>query len=408
MKGRTLKYILLLVVLLLLLSAVPAQGAPPSSPPFAPGRILVKFQPWASPADRAALHRVHGGLPIETIPGIEVEVVRVPAATEKAKVAAYARSPFVAYAEPDYIAYALDTPNDPYFSSQWGLNNTGQTGGTYDADIDAPEAWDVTHGCFTVTVAILDTGIDQDHEDLASKVLTYTNFTDSPDADDHYGHGTHVAGIVAAATDNGTGVAGVGYNSSLWNVKVLNDQGSGYYSWIANGIRWAADNGAKVINMSLGAKAKSRTLEDAVNYAWKKGVVLVAAAGNDGNSSPNYPAYYTNCIAVAATDHNDQKASFSQYGKWVDVAAPGVDIFSTFPNHSCVLGKNNYGYGSGTSMATPHVAGVAALVWATGQCSTNSCVRQRIESTADPIPGTGTYWRWGRVNACKAVGGACN
>jgi len=328
----------------------------------------------------------------------------VPAGAEAAKAAAYVRSPLVAYTEPDYLAYALESPNDPSFAEQWGLNNTGGAGCTPDADIDAPEAWDITHGIPDIHIAILDSGIDQDHEDLASEVALYANFTDSPTWDDLYGHGTHVAGIAAAVTNNNIGVAGVGYDASLMNVKVLNDSGSGAYSWIANGIVWATDNGAKVINMSLGGPVKSRTLENAVKYAWNKGVVLVAAAGNSDNPSPTYPARYDNVIAVAATDCNDRQASFSSYGKWVDVAAPGVNILSTFPNHPYKIGKSlSYDYGSGTSMSTPHVAGLAGLVWATGKCSTAPCVRNRIESNADKISGTGTYWTWGRINAYKAV-----
>ena len=423
MKVKTvLKYVPLLLVLVVLVAlpimlwATPAQSSTPAQPPFASGRILVKFAPGTSPADRAALHRAQGGQPIREIPGIEVEVVSVPAGAEEAKAAAYARSPLVAYAEPDYLAYALEGPNDPYFLKQWGLNNTGQVykdgqpAGTSDADIDAPEAWAIITGTADVKIAILDSGIDQDHEDLIGKVVSNTNFTDSSTVDDLYGHGTHVAGIAAAVTNNGIGVAGVCWGCGLLNVKVLNDQGSGYYSWIANGIVWTANNGAKVINMSLGGSVKSRTLENAVNYAWNRGVVLACAGGNSGNPSPTYPAAYKNCIAVAATDANDQKASWSSYSsKWMDVAAPGVDIFSTFPNHTYAIGKSlNYDYGSGTSMSTPHVAGLAGLVWATGLCTDNACVRNRIESTADRIAGTGTYWIHGRINACKAVGGNCN
>src|SRR3989304_1482938 len=167
------------------------------------------------------------------------------------------------------------------------------------------------------------------------------------------------------------------------NVKVLDDSGSGYYSWIANGITWATDNGAKVINMSLGGSSGSSTLRDAVNYAAANGVVIAAAAGNSGNSSRTYPAYYSTVIAVAATDSNDARASWSSYGSWVDVAAPGGNIFSTFPHHPYQINKApGYDFGSGTSMATPHVAGLAALVWGSGLCTTNTCVRAQIENNA--------------------------
>jgi subtilisin family serine protease len=180
-------------------------------------------------------------------------------------------------------------------------------------------------------------------------------------------------------------------------VKVLGDNGNGSWSWISNGIVWAADNGAKVISMSLGGHSGSSTVQNAVNYAWSKGVVVVAAAGNDGNTTRNYPAYYTNAIAVAATNDNDAKASFSNYGSWVDVAAPGVSILSTKPS--------GYGRLSGTSMATPHVAGVAGLVWSTGLCGTtdNACVRTQIEALADPISGIGSYWTYGRINAARSL-----
>ena len=189
------------------------------------------------------------------------------------------------------------SPVDAYFDKQWGMNK-----------VQAPQAWDVTTGSGEVNIAILDTGIDLDHPDLAAKIVSSINFGDSPNADDSYGHGTHCAGIAAASTNNGVGVAGLGYDSTLMNVKVLRDNGSGYYSWVANGITWAADNGAEVISLSLGGSSASSTLENAINYAWDKGVVIVTAAGNNGNSNPFYPAYYANCIAVAGTDANDNLA----------------------------------------------------------------------------------------------------
>jgi len=389
--------ILALLVASSLAWSAPAAGPKPGAAAFAPDEVLVKFKPGTPASDQALAHRQIGGQLKEEIAALGVQVIAVPAGTVEARVAAYGRNPNVEYAEPNYIAYAIGEPNDPYFSKQWGMTK-----------IEAPKAWDVTTGSSVVKIAILDTGIDQDHEDLKDKIAGNRNFTTSRTVDDRYGHGTHVAGIAAAATNNGKGVAGVGYNSSLLNVKVLNDQGSGYYSWVANGIIWAADNGAKVINMSLGGSSSSSTLESAVNYAWSKGVVLVAAAGNSNTSDPLYPAYYANCIAVAATDENDAKASWSNFGEWVDVAAPGVNIFSTLPNHKNYISRTyskslNYDYLSGTSMATPHVAGLAALVWATGYGTDNASVRNWIESTADKIPGTGTYWVYGRINAYNAV-----
>ncbi len=361
---------------------------------FAPDRILVKFHATTPENVKAAIHQFHGGSVLDVIPELDVHVVQIPKNKVREMLRNYYQEGWVEFAEADYIAYATYTPNDTYFGNQWGMTK-----------IQAPKAWDVTQGLSTVKIAICDTGIDQNHEDLAAKIVANNNFTTSSTVDDLYGHGTHVAGIAAAITNNGVGVAGVGFNSSLMNVKVLDDTGSGYYSWIANGIIWAANNGAKVINMSLGGTSSSTTLQNAVNYAWNKGCVLVAAAGNSNTSLPSYPAYYANCIAVAATDQNDAKASWSNYGSWVDIAAPGVNIFSTLPNHSNQIGILNYGSLSGTSMATPHVAGVAALVWATkyGTGNTNTAVRNKILTTADQA---GTMWskyRIKRLNAYNAV-----
>lgn len=196
----------------------------------------------------------------------------------------------------------------------------------------------------------------------------------------------------------------------MLNVKVLGDAGWGAISWIAKGIVQATDHGARVINMSLGFYRKSRTLEAAVDYACNRGVLLAAAAGNDGTNRKLYPAAYANCMAVAATDDNDQLVNepewwASNYGDWVDVAAPGLYIYSTFPTHDYYLNKSwYYDYGSGTSMATPFVSGLGGLLFGQDPSRTNHDVRGLIEDGADPIPGTGTYWIHGRINALNSVG----
>lgn len=397
MLERTVRKGLLFVVVAVL--ALTGLGAAPpnergNSAAHAPDRILVKFQPGTDAATAAAIHRQNGGTVIDTIPQIDVQVVTVPAGTVRAKVADYGHSANVQYTEPDYIAYAVGKPTpppiptvwpDPYLDDQWGMKK-----------VQAPAAWERTKGD-GVKIAILDTGIDQNHPDLSSKIVAQKNFTGKGIPDDRYGHGTHVAGIASAITNNGIGVAGLGYNAKLMNGKVLSDTGSGYYSWIASGVIWAADNGAKVINMSLGGGADDSTLQSAVNYAWTKGVVVVAAAGNNSNSNPFYPAYYGNCIAVAATDSSDLKPYWSNFGReWVDVAAPGVDIYST-------LNTGGYGLMSGTSMASPHVAGLAALVWATQYGASNGNVRSRIESGADRTTADATGTEWGRIDALRAV-----
>ena len=351
-------------------------------------QILVKFKPDVTLPEVAEIHRQLGGQVKETIPGIGVQVVTVPKGRAKEKAKAYSTSERVFYAEPDFVAQALGSPDDPGFVNQWGMLR-----------IQAPDAWNVTTGSNSINIAILDTGVDMDHPDLANKLVANVKFSDSNTTDDVYGHGTHVAGIAAAMTNNGVGVAGLGYSCTIMNVKVLDDYGSGTYSWVVSGIVWAADNGAEVINLSLGGSSASSTLEDAVNYAWSKGVVVVASAGNSASSTPSYPAYYTDCIAVAATDSNDALAYFSNYGRWVDVAAPGIGIYST-------LKDGGYGYKSGTSMAAPHVAGLAALAFAAvsdadGDGKLNDEVRARIEATCDDI-GVSDIGS-GRINAYRAV-----
>ncbi|MBI4286562.1 MAG: peptidase S8 [Chloroflexi bacterium] len=391
MKKRLILVTVLLVALLLLLtsSAVFAKSSDDDGD-HAPDRILVKFRAGTTDVEKDKHHGKHGGTVEEDIPELGIQVIKVTANTAKAKAKEYKADADVEFAEPDYVYQADFVPNDPYLSSQWAL-----------AKIQALEAWDITQGSSTVRIAVLDTGIDQNHEDLAAKIVANKNFTNSRTVDDRYGHGTHVAGIAAAITNNSKGVAGVGYNARLMNVKVLGDTGSGYISWIANGITWAANNGAKVINLSLGGYSASDTLKNAIDYAWSKGVIIVAAAGNDNTSTLHYPSYYVNTIAVAATGQTDAKASFSNYGDWVDIAAPGVSILATLPNHNNRIGIKNYGYLSGTSMATPHVAGVAALLFAAHPEWTNAEVRAKLEASVDPT--TGFTTTIGRVNALKAV-----
>ncbi|MCM3717624.1 S8 family peptidase [Fictibacillus phosphorivorans] len=291
----------------------------------------------------------------------------------------------VEYAEPNITLHASYVPNDPdYQTKQYAPQK-----------VSAEQAWDTTQSSSNVKIAVIDTGVDYYHPDLAGKVIKGADFVDDDnDPIDENEHGTHVAGIAAANTNNGIGIAGLAPKAQILAVRVLDANGSGSLDDVAQGIRYAADQGAQVINLSLGGSVGTQTLQDAVNYAWDKGSVVVAAAGNSGVSLPSYPAYYENAIAVAATDRNDQKASFSNFGTWVDIAAPGVDIYSTIPN-------NQYASFSGTSMASPVVAGVAGLLAAQGKNA--SQIRAALENTADPVTGTGTLFQNGRVNAAKAV-----
>ncbi|HUQ85794.1 MAG TPA: S8 family serine peptidase [Candidatus Limnocylindrales bacterium] len=356
----------------------------------APSEVIVKYRKGINENDKEKIRISRKGLVKQRIDKLNSEVIKVQVGTVEEAVAEYSQNPLVEYAEPNFKAHSFSISNDASLSQQWGLFKIDA------AEDNNQSAWDLNTGSSSVKIAILDTGIEESHSDLAGKVVGSFNFTTTMNATDLQGHGTHVAGIVAASTNNGSGVAGTGYNSVLLNGKVLADDGSGYHSWIANGIIWAADQGAQVINMSLGGTSSSITLQDAINYAWNKGSVVVAAAGNSSSTVESYPGAYPNVIAVAATDINDLKASYSNYGSWVDVAAPGSSIYSTYKG-------NSYASMSGTSMATPFTSGVAALIWSKGICSTNSCVRDQIEKTADPITGTGTDWAYGRINAYKAL-----
>lgn len=297
----------------------------------------------------------------------------------------YRKLPEVEYAEPNYTMKAFYTPADPYFNAyQYGPQV-----------IQAPGAWDITTGTPAVKIAVVDTGVQPDHPDLAGKMLPGRDYVDGDGvAQDGNGHGTHVAGIAAAATDNGRGIAGMAPRAAILPVRVLGNDGDGSMAAVANGIVYAANQGAQVINLSLGAPVSATTLANAVQYAWDRGSVLVAAAGNDSSSAAHYPANYPNVIAVASTNRYDARSSSSNYGRWVEVAAPGEDILSTYPG-------GYYAYMSGTSMAAPHVAGLAALLAAQGR--SNADIRQRILGSSDPVPGTGTYWQYGRVNARRAV-----
>ncbi|WP_457948825.1 S8 family serine peptidase [Pseudarthrobacter sp. alpha12b] len=398
----------------LALPATAAHGAP-----AAPGHIIVKFRDAGAAANVLHRHGLAGG---SSIGGTGARLVSVAAGGETQLIDALSRDPAVEYAEPDQPVGAATS--DQYFPRQYALQNDGQSftntsgditvaAGTPDADVDAVEAWNTTTGG-GIKVAVLDSGVASDNPDIAPKVVARANFSSSatkagdPVAEDYYGHGTHVAGNVAATVNNTIGVAGVCPGCTILAGKVLNDSGVGSSSSLASGIDWAVSSGAKVINMSLGVRA-SRTLETAVNNAWNKGVVLVAAAGNGGNQTKIYPGAYTQVIAVGATDNNDAKASFSTYGaSWVDIAAPGVNVYSTFPNHPFVLATQNnrsqgYDVGNGSSMSSAIVAGAAALAWSSHPGATNTSIRADVETTADNVAGTGTYWAYGRVNASSAV-----
>ena len=319
-----------------------------------------------------------------------VEVILVAALVHgvllaRESVSAYSYSPVYQVARADtsdpssydpspQATYSFD---DSYLAERWGITK-----------IEAPQAWQITRGDQLIIVAVLDTGINKDNQNLAERVMADVNFTNSPTGDDLYGHGTHMAGTIAA----------IAPECQLMNVKVADDMGRCEPSVVARGIIWAVDHGAKVINISLAMQA-SPDLVEAVNYAWSQGAILIAAAGNKGGSVPSYPAYYVNCLAVAGINKNNTLALLSSYGDWVDVAAPGFNIYSELP-------QNQYGYKTGTSAAAAHVSGVAALVLSVAEDSNtngtvNDEVRWAIENSCTPITADGVGN--GLVNAFQAV-----
>ena len=268
--------------------------------------------------------------------------------------------------------------------------------------INAPEAWPCAAGGEGVIIAILDTGADSDHPDLVANLVAgayWPAYSTSPEDDN--GHGTHVSGIAAGVANNG-GIFGVAPRAKIMPVKVLNAAASGSFTAISNGIIWAADHDAKVINMSLGGATYSQVQHDAVIYAYNLGVVIICAAGNSGDSTVMYPASFAEVIAVAATDSNDYWAYFSTYGDWVDVSAPGMDIISSYPWYTIYGLYENM---DGTSQASPHVAGLAALIRKLRPAWTVDQVYAHIRSSVDDIYpwGYDPWYGWGRINAQKAV-----
>jgi thermitase len=287
-----------------------------------------------------------------------------------------------------------------------------------DADIDAPEGWDAAGlGAFPasggVKIGIVDTGIDQTHPDLSGQTVACAKSQgllpilggsiQTGSCNDDNEHGTHVAGTIAAKANNGIGVAGVAFNADLVICKALNSLGSGSTADVANCINWVASQGARVISMSLGGGA-STTLQNAVANAWNNGngAVIVAAAGNDGDATLEYPAAYAQVVSVAATDNRDAHASFSNTNSDVEVAAPGVNVLSTVPG-------GGYATLSGTSMATPHVAGVAGVLRQLFPGENAAAIRSRLDAAVNDLgpAGRDTSFGFGRVNLCKAAGGGC-
>ncbi len=388
---------------------------------FAADRVLVRFRPAVTDAEAEGLLRSYGFAAVRRIPAIGVYAVRTaPGASVAETLALLGSDTAVETARPDYRVRLAEVPNDAYFLSyQYNLRNAGgilDLGGgeryflTAGADIKAVPAWDEAKGDAEVVIAVLDTGVDAGHPDLAGKVVDggYDFANDDGDPRDDHWHGTHVAGIAAAGTGNGIGIAGVAWNCRILPVKVVDENGDGYYSWIIDGILWAADQGADVINISLGGDVPDPFLEDACAYAFDRGAVVVAASGNDAGPVLYPAAYDDHVLAVGASDFNDAVTSFSNRGPEVDVVAPGAWILSTSPRWYSWPGDPPYLFASGTSAAAPHVAGLAALIRSLKPGLTPEEIMWIIRYTADDINGASAPGRddaagYGRINMRRAL-----
>lgn len=363
-----------------------------------PGRFIVRYSRGADPLTIAGDLSDFGARVIkESRTGADFVVIEINDPSVEAGKdfirTAYAH-PDVLWAEPLFTASVLFTPNDPYWIDQWG---------PYVMYMDL--AWDASQGSKSVVVGIVDQGVDYKHPDLAAnfgsqKGYDFVDDDSDPFPDDpiEETHGTHVSGTVAGVLNNGVGVSGMA-NITLLSARVLDESGSGTYADVIDGIRWCAQQGVKVVSMSLGGPSGSTTLEEAVNYAYDTmGVLLVAASGNDGMGEVSYPATYAACVAVGALDTTGGRAYFSNYGYALDLIAPGVGVVSTIPNSS-------YAYYDGTSMATPHVSGLAALVFSVNSSLTNKEARTILEGTCVDMGDAGwdMFTGYGLVDGHAAV-----
>ena len=357
------------------------------------GRLLVSPRLSADAGKVQGLLRLHGAVLRRQLPALNVNVIDVPEASSDAVIQSLRASGLFQYVERDYYAHTAGTvtPNDPDYASQWHL-----------PQIQAPAAWAITTGSSSVTVAVVDSGVDGTHPDLAAKIVPGWNYVNNnATTSDDLGHGTAVAGTLAAISNNGIGVAGVTWGSPIMPLVVVDSTDYASYSNIAAAIQYAADQGVRIINVSLGGSSSSSTLQYAVNYAWAKGSIVFASAMNNSTNTPYYPAACTNAVAVSATDQNNTLASFSDYGNWITLAAPGNNILTTNEG-------GGYGYWYGTSFSSPIAAGVAALILSVNPTLSASAVVNMLEQTATDLgtPGYDTSFGWGLVNAANAVAAA--
>lgn len=394
-----------------LLHGPSAAAAPAPEITLVDQTVLIHFVKDATAHDRAAVIAGIQGELVHWMPQIGVAEVRLASHTEiapsltkgsAADVAQYrlstlGRSALVTdYVENNVQVEGAYLPNDPDVSNQqrtYPLQTTHAT-----------EGWDYTRGSNAVIIAVLDSGLTLNHPEFQGRILPGYDFVnDDADPTDDHGHGTHTAGIIAAGINNGMGMVGICPDCTLLPVKVLNQNNAGTWSGVAQGILFATDQGARVISLSLGAAVSSKTLETAVSYAIEHNVLIVAAAGNMGIDRKFYPAALDGVMAVSATDANDARWALSNMGDYIDVAAPGHAVFSTYNDLQNYYG--GYNYMSGTSMAAPHVAGLAGLLLSQKSERTVADLYQIITATADKLTAADhdTYFGYGRINVARAL-----
>ncbi|MGH2427351.1 MAG: S8 family serine peptidase [Candidatus Limnocylindria bacterium] len=410
----------LLALVLLFPVAAPAAGAEPQTaapaaegepeiarsgePEIIPGRVVVG---WRDAARAATITRSRGLAVLETLDAPAKDPTPTVVSTEGRPVdqviAELSADPAVAYAEPDYVVHLANegavtdvAVNDPLTRDQYSLDR-----------MRVRDAWAIERGGSGI-VAVLDTGVQFNHPDLTGRLVAGHDFVNNDsNASDDNGHGTWVAGIIAAKPNDGYGIAGISWSDKVMPVKIMNEDGRGETSDLTSGIVWAANNGADVINMSVGGFPSTTYVQDAINYAWDKGVVLIGAAGNNGREQRFFPASYANVISVSATQRDDEFTHWSSFGPDVDVSAPGGSVRTTNCT-TCIPSYGSHTYISGTSFAAPNVAGVVALIQARYPTWSNQQVVNRLFSTVDDLGYAGWDNRYGRgrVNAHRAVGGS--
>lgn len=365
--------------------------APGALEKFVPDELLIQFFAGVSKEKSDEVLRGHRVSEVDEIKPIRVKRIKVPGQALEQVKAALAKNPHVKFVEKNYIAEISAIPNDPSYPSQWHLPK-----------ISAPTGWDISSGSGAASIAIIDSGIDPAHPDLASKILPGYNFLyGTTDTHDVQGHGTKVAGSAAAIGNNGIGVAGVAWYNRIVPLVVVDPAGSASYSNIANAIIFAADCGVRVINISIAGSSASSTLENAVTYAWNKGSLIFAGAGNAGTTALSYPAACSKAIAISSTDSTDNKSSFSNYGSWISMAAPGSAIYTT-------VNGGGFASVSGTSFSSPIAAGLAGLILSVNPDLTNQQVKDIMIMSVDDLGAQGfdNYFGYGRINIEKSLGTA--